>query len=65
MMNCKKKILSALVLLGAAAPLMAQTSVKGKVTDQSGEPVIGATVSLDGLAANLSVTDVNGSAPET
>ena len=51
--------------MGTASTLMAQTTVKGRVTDQNGEPVIGATVSLNGQAKSLSVTDVNGSAPET
>ena len=60
MMICKKKILSAMVLMGTASTLMAQTTVKGRVTDQNGEPVIGATVSLNGQAKSLSVTDVNG-----
>ena len=63
MMICKKKILSAMVLMGTASTLMAQTTVKGRVTDQNGEPVIGATVSLNGQTKSLSVTDVNGSAP--
>ena len=40
MMICKKKILSAMVLMGTASTLMAQTTVKGRVTDQNGEPVI-------------------------
>ena len=60
MMICKKKILSAMVLMGTASTLMAQTTVKGRVTDQNGEPVIGATVSLNGQTKSLSVTDVNG-----
>lgn len=46
--------------MGTASTLMAQTTVKGRVTDQNGEPVIGATVSLNGQAKSLSVTDVNG-----
>ena len=51
--------------MGTASTLMAQATVKGRVTDQNGEPVIGATVSLNGQTKSLSVTDVNGSAPET
>lgn len=40
--------------------MLAQSIVKGVVTDSSGEPVIGATVKVDGSKAGGAVTDLNG-----
>lgn len=34
--------------------------IKGRVTDDTGEPVIGATVTEDGNASNGTITDING-----
>ena len=38
----------------------AQTVIKGNVTDNTGEPVIGASVIEDGTASNGGVTDIDG-----
>lgn len=49
-----------MLLLAATTAVTAQTTVKGRVTDSKGEPVIGATVSLDGQQKMLGITDVDG-----
>lgn len=61
MSNNLKKMQAALIgfLLLCAANLSAQT-VKGTITDQAGEPIIGATVMEDGVQGNGTVTDLDG-----
>lgn len=59
-MKTIKRIASAMLLLAATTAVTAQTTVKGRVTDSKGEPVIGATVSLDGQQKTLGITDVDG-----
>ena len=55
-----KKILLALALaLFAMAGAMAQKSISGKVSDQNGQPLIGANILAKGTAIGT-VTDVNG-----
>lgn len=55
-----KKVLLGLALLLACATLTyAQRTVTGKVTDEQGEPLIGATVLVKGTTSGA-VTDVNG-----
>ena len=48
MKNPAKKLLLALVALGAAWSLSAQTNVRGVVTDDTGEPLVGASVVVEG-----------------
>jgi len=48
-----------LILLLCANQVIAQTTIKGKVTDKKGEALIGATVALKNTAIGT-VTDVNG-----
>ena len=47
-------------LLLVVGNLSAQTTAKGTVTDQTGEPVIGATVVEKGNPKNAAVTDFDG-----
>ena len=47
-------------LLLIAGNVAAQTTVKGTVTDSTGEPIIGATVVEKGDAKNAAVTDLDG-----
>ena len=49
-----------LCLLLVCGQVTAQTTAKGTVTDQTGEPVIGATVVEKGNAKNAAVTDFDG-----
>ena len=57
----KKFLLIVMTLLWAAAgTAAAQVKVSGKVTDSSGEPVIGAVVMLDGKTNVGTVTDIDG-----
>lgn len=49
-----------LSLFGVVSPMMAQTTIKGKVTDKTGEPLIGATVVLNNDVQLGSITDVDG-----
>jgi len=49
-----------LCLLLVCGQVSAQTTAKGTVTDQTGEPVIGATVVEKGNAKNAAVTDFDG-----
>ncbi len=51
-------MLLALLLLGVSGANAQELTVNGHVSDASGEPVIGATVSVDGVA--LAVTDFDG-----
>ena len=59
-MKTIKRIASAMLLLAATTAVTAQTTVKGRVTDSKGEPVIGATVSLNSQQKTLGITDVDG-----
>ena len=56
---CKLCLLAALFVL-APPELMAQTTAKGQVFDQTGETVIGATVVEKGNPQNAVVTDFDG-----
>ena len=51
---------SAMLMMTVATAVSAQTTVKGRVTDKQGEPVIGATISLLGQKQPLCVTDAEG-----
>ena len=55
-----KKVLAAVMVCAAAGGLDAQTVVKGRVTDQNGEPLIGATVAVNNSTENGMITDING-----
>ena len=59
-MKTIKRIASSMLLLAATTAVTAQTTVKGRVTDSKGEPVIGATVSLNSQQKTLGITDVDG-----
>lgn len=56
----KKKIALAGALMFVVTSVSAQT-VKGVVTDNTGEPIIGASVMEVGVAGNGGVTDLDGS----
>ena len=56
---CKLCLLAAFYVL-APPELMAQTTAKGQVFDQTGETVIGATVVEKGNPQNAVVTDFDG-----
>ena len=58
-MNQRRKWLFALCLLLQTA-VMAQITVKGTVTDQTGEPLIGVTVQPVGVQGTGTVTDFDG-----
>lgn len=49
----------ALFLIGTGG-MRAQTQVRGTVVDESGEPVIGATVQIKGAQSTGTATDING-----
>ena len=55
----KKVLLGLLFVLLGTSIASAQRTVTGKVTDENGDPLIGATVSMPGTAGGA-VTDVNG-----
>ena len=55
----KKKIALAGALMFCVTSISAQT-VKGVVTDNTGEPIIGASVMEVGVAGNGGVTDIDG-----
>lgn len=55
-----KQYLLALALCGASGSLYAQTTITGRVTDEQGEPLIGATVMLNNSTKDGIITDVNG-----
>jgi TonB-linked SusC/RagA family outer membrane protein len=55
----KSLLLTGLMLFSAAVIYAQQGTIKGKVTDFNGEPIIGATVSIEGMALG-SVSDVSG-----
>ena len=51
---------SAMLMMTVVTAVSAQTTVKGRVTDEQGEPVIGAPISLLGPQQPLCVTDAEG-----
>ncbi len=55
-----KKIFSLLVMLCSFSIIMAQQKITGDVKDETGEPIIGATVSVKGKSNLATVTDING-----
>ena len=55
----KKLLLSLVLCLGTAGLLLAQTTVKGVVTDPDGEPLMGAGVFVEGTTVGV-VTGVDG-----
>ena len=59
MNSLAKKLILAFLCLGAAWSLSAQTTVKGIVTDESGEPLIGAGVFVEGTTIGT-VTGLDG-----
>ena len=59
MNSLAKKLFLAVLCLGAAWSLSAQTTVKGIVTDESGEPLIGAGVFVEGTTIGT-VTGLDG-----
>ena len=59
MNSLAKKLILATLCLGAAWTLSAQTTVKGVVTDESGDPLIGAGVFVEGTAIGT-VTGLDG-----
>ncbi|MGV8094122.1 MAG: TonB-dependent receptor [Mangrovibacterium sp.] len=46
---------------GSPYPVKQEITVTGKITDSSGEPIVGATIRLKGAEATGTVTDANGS----
>lgn len=57
----KNRLLSlAMLCLLPSSALMAQVEIKGTVVDESGEAIIGASVTLKGNAAHGTVTDFDG-----
>lgn len=54
-----KMFLTGLLLVFASTALYAQTEIAGTVTDEAGEPVIGATVVVKG-STNGTITDLDG-----
>ena len=54
-----KKMLMLLLFLGVSFGAFAQSEVTGKVTDQNGEPIIGASIKVKGTNSGT-VTDVSG-----
>ena len=59
MKNPAKKLILALLCLGAAWSLSAQTTITGIVTDETGEPLIGAGVIVEGTQIGT-VTGIDG-----
>ena len=59
MNSLAKKLIFAILCLGATWSLSAQTTVKGVVTDESGEPLIGAGVFVEGTSIGT-VTGLDG-----
>ena len=59
MKNPAKKLLLAVLCLGTSWSLLAQTTIKGIVTDESGEPLIGAGVVVEGTT-NGTITGIDG-----
>lgn len=54
-----RRISTFLLLLTLSVSVFAQNKISGKVLDEQGEPVIGATVSLKGTSEGT-ITDING-----
>ena len=60
MKNPAKKLLLAVLCLGVSMGILsAQTTVKGIVTDENGEPLIGAGVVVEGTT-NGTITGIDG-----
>ena len=59
MKQSAKKLLLAIIGLAAALSLSAQTTIKGVVTDESGEPLMGAGVFVEGTTIGV-VTGLDG-----
>ena len=59
MKSTTQKILLVLLCLGASLALSAQTTIKGVVTDESGEPLMGAGVFVEGTTIGV-VTGLDG-----
>jgi len=59
MKSLAKKLMLAVLCLGAGWSLSAQTTVKGIVTDESGEPLIGAGVMVEGSTLGT-ITGIDG-----
>ena len=59
MKNPAKKLFLALICMGAAWSLSAQTTIRGVVTDESGEPLMGAGVFVEGTTIGV-VTGLDG-----
>lgn len=55
-----KQVLSLLILLSVSFTVFAQHTVTGKVQDQTGEPVIGATIVLKDNPTTGTITDIDG-----
>lgn len=55
-----KRILSIFTMLSVILTMWAQRQVKGIVTDSESEPLIGATVKIDGGTERMVTTDVDG-----
>ena len=55
----RRLVLSLMLMIAVPAIAVAQKTVKGTVTDESGEPLIGVTVSVDGTS-NAVATDIDG-----
>ena len=59
MKSLAKKLILAMLCMGAAWQLSAQTTVKGVVTDETGEPLIGAGVMVEGTTLGT-ITGIDG-----
>ena len=59
MKSLAKKLILAMLCMGAAWQLSAQTTVKGVVTDEDGEPLIGAGVMVEGTTIGT-ITGIDG-----
>ena len=59
MKNRAKKLILALLCLGAAWSLSAQTTITGVVTDDTGEPLVGASVVVEGTQTGT-MTGIDG-----
>ena len=59
MKHLAKKLFLLILCLGAAWSLKAQTTIKGIVTDEAGEPLIGAGVVIEGTQSGT-VTGIDG-----
>lgn len=55
----KRFLLSALLFLAGTAAVFAQRSITGSITDENGDPLIGATVLVKGTSTGT-VTDIDG-----